>query len=228
MVSTLVLCTVPDQEAALDEVRRVLRPGGRLLFIEHVRADWVRGPLAGPAGASLEAAPRRLPPQSRHRRCHRGSRVRDRDVRELLPAGSPVWPHATRPGLGDGSTRRLRIQRGRYARINAPMSGPEIASRFVMTRRTGLLFALALALAGLRRRPGHKIRRRGLDAGWGEHHPHSGIPQPHLHKERRRGLRHPRWKPDGSPRREHRRRRGRALDACCRGDRRRSRCSGAV
>ena len=38
VVSTLVLCTVPDQEAALDEVRRVLRPGGKLLFIEHVRA----------------------------------------------------------------------------------------------------------------------------------------------------------------------------------------------
>src|SRR5215204_239549 len=38
VVSTLVLCTVTDQEAALDEVRRVLRPGGRLLFIEHVRA----------------------------------------------------------------------------------------------------------------------------------------------------------------------------------------------
>jgi ubiquinone/menaquinone biosynthesis C-methylase UbiE len=38
VVSTLVLCTVPDQEDALDEVRRVLRLGGRLLFIEHVRA----------------------------------------------------------------------------------------------------------------------------------------------------------------------------------------------
>jgi ubiquinone/menaquinone biosynthesis C-methylase UbiE len=38
VVSTLVLCTVPDQESTLDEVRRVLRPGGRLLFIEHVRA----------------------------------------------------------------------------------------------------------------------------------------------------------------------------------------------
>ena len=38
VVSTLVLCTVPDQESALDEIRRVLRPGGRLLFIEHVRA----------------------------------------------------------------------------------------------------------------------------------------------------------------------------------------------
>ena len=38
VVSTLVLCTVPDQETALGEVRRVLRPEGRLLFIEHVLA----------------------------------------------------------------------------------------------------------------------------------------------------------------------------------------------
>src|SRR5919107_4837702 len=42
VVSTLVLCTVPDQGSALDEVRRVLRPGGRLLFIEHVRAEGSR------------------------------------------------------------------------------------------------------------------------------------------------------------------------------------------
>jgi SAM-dependent methyltransferase len=39
VVSTMVLCTVPDPEAALDEIRRVLRPGGRLLFCEHVRSD---------------------------------------------------------------------------------------------------------------------------------------------------------------------------------------------
>lgn len=37
-VSTLVLCTVPDPDAALSELRRVLRPGGRLLFLEHVRS----------------------------------------------------------------------------------------------------------------------------------------------------------------------------------------------
>ncbi|HEY5058790.1 MAG TPA: class I SAM-dependent methyltransferase [Gaiellaceae bacterium] len=37
-VVTLVLCTVPDPDAALAEIARVLRPGGELLFIEHVTA----------------------------------------------------------------------------------------------------------------------------------------------------------------------------------------------
>jgi ubiquinone/menaquinone biosynthesis C-methylase UbiE len=38
VVATLVLCTVDDPAATLAEVDRVLRPGGRLLFLEHVRS----------------------------------------------------------------------------------------------------------------------------------------------------------------------------------------------
>jgi ubiquinone/menaquinone biosynthesis C-methylase UbiE len=46
-VSTLVLCGVDDQPRALRELRRVLRPGGQFLFIEHLRA-------ADPALARLQ------------------------------------------------------------------------------------------------------------------------------------------------------------------------------
>jgi ubiquinone/menaquinone biosynthesis C-methylase UbiE len=39
VVSTLVLCTVDKPRQAIEEIARVLRPGGRLLFLEHVRSD---------------------------------------------------------------------------------------------------------------------------------------------------------------------------------------------
>lgn len=45
VVSTLVLCSVNDVEESLSEILRVLKPGGRFYFIEHVAApehSWLR------------------------------------------------------------------------------------------------------------------------------------------------------------------------------------------
>uniref|UniRef100_A0A7S3QWU6 Methyltransferase type 11 domain-containing protein n=2 Tax=Dunaliella tertiolecta TaxID=3047 RepID=A0A7S3QWU6_DUNTE len=44
-VITLVLCSVRDPAHAIDEVIRVLKPQGRLLFLEHVAASWETQPL---------------------------------------------------------------------------------------------------------------------------------------------------------------------------------------
>lgn len=38
VIITLALCTIPDDRAAVREVRRVLRPGGQLVLLEHVRS----------------------------------------------------------------------------------------------------------------------------------------------------------------------------------------------
>ncbi len=43
VVSTLVLCTVDDVPRSLAEIRRVLRPGGELRFVEHVRGTGLAG-----------------------------------------------------------------------------------------------------------------------------------------------------------------------------------------
>lgn len=39
VVATLVFCTIPDARAAAGEAARVLKPGGVLRFVEHVRSD---------------------------------------------------------------------------------------------------------------------------------------------------------------------------------------------
>ena len=44
VVCTLSLCSIPDERRAIAEMRRVLRPGGRLLLLDHIagRPRWVR------------------------------------------------------------------------------------------------------------------------------------------------------------------------------------------
>lgn len=38
VVSTLTMCSIPNYRAALEEAQRVLRPGGRLVMVEHIRS----------------------------------------------------------------------------------------------------------------------------------------------------------------------------------------------
>lgn len=69
VVMTFTLCTIPDAAAALAQVKRVLRPGGRLLFCEHGaapdaevrrwqdRLDGLWGKFAGGCHLNREMAP---------------------------------------------------------------------------------------------------------------------------------------------------------------------------
>ena len=43
--ATLVFCSIPDPDAAFAELRRVVKPGGRIVLLEHVRPEGILGPV---------------------------------------------------------------------------------------------------------------------------------------------------------------------------------------
>ncbi len=45
VVSTFVFCSVADPEKGLQEIKRVLKPGGKIYFLEHVRPEGIMGNL---------------------------------------------------------------------------------------------------------------------------------------------------------------------------------------
>jgi len=97
VVASLVLCSVRDPEATLREVRRVLRPGGRFVFVEHV---------AAPPGTGLRVVQRALGPVwgAFADGCHP-----DRDTGHLIEAA----------GFADVDLRRFKLP--------VPIMGPHIA-----------------------------------------------------------------------------------------------------
>ncbi|KXG77411.1 Demethylmenaquinone methyltransferase [Fervidicola ferrireducens] len=77
VVSTFVFCTVPEPILGLKELRRVTKPGGKILFIEHVRSE---RPLAGRLMDLLNPLPRFLI----------GDNINRKTVENILRAGMKI------------------------------------------------------------------------------------------------------------------------------------------
>jgi ubiquinone/menaquinone biosynthesis C-methylase UbiE len=101
---TYMLCTVPDPARALDEVARVLRPGGRLLFLEHVHAG--EGTMLGRLQDLVEV-PHRYIAAGCHpnRRTEQLLRDSSLHVERLEHGRQPMAPPTVRPTIIGSAVR---------------------------------------------------------------------------------------------------------------------------
>jgi SAM-dependent methyltransferase len=92
VVSALVGCTIPDLDAALDEIVRVLEPGGEFRFFEHVAADGTQGRIQralDPVWTRAAAGCHLHRDLETAYRDHDGLRVTTVDRRTGIPPASP-------------------------------------------------------------------------------------------------------------------------------------------
>jgi SAM-dependent methyltransferase len=103
VVATYILCTVPEPARALDEIARVLRPGGRYLFLEHVHAG--DGTLLGRFQDLVEVPHRYIAagchPNRRTEQLLRASRLR---LERLERGRQPMAPPTVRPTILGSAT----------------------------------------------------------------------------------------------------------------------------
>jgi ubiquinone/menaquinone biosynthesis C-methylase UbiE len=101
VICSLVLCTVADPDRVLAEVRRILRPGGRFRFVEHVAAPawsprrWLQGALRRPWKWLFEGC------------------TLDRDTASRIRAA----------GFGDLELRREHLHRSLFVPVNTTIWG---------------------------------------------------------------------------------------------------------
>ncbi len=98
VVATFILCTTPDPAKVLAEIARVLRPGGRYVFLEHVHAG--EGTLLGRVQDIVELPHRYIAagchPNRRTEQLLRGSPL---EVAELIHGRQPRAPLTVRPTI---------------------------------------------------------------------------------------------------------------------------------